>query len=110
MPDPIPSLQMLGHAERGFDVGPADIVAVTVGSSRVRRALPLTAIPAQCSAMWSEVRCCSNWRANRSGSFTPAMRSGSLAVMSSTIRLPTTGPTYPPRSWRRWSVRPASRS
>ena len=30
MPDPIPSLQMLGHAERGFDVGPADIVAVTL--------------------------------------------------------------------------------
>ena len=30
MPDPIPSLQMLGHAERGFDVGPADVIAVTV--------------------------------------------------------------------------------
>ena len=30
MTDPIPSPQMLGHAERGFDVGPADVVALTL--------------------------------------------------------------------------------
>src|SRR5215510_13203263 len=30
MPDPIPSVQSLGRAERGFDVGPADVVAVTI--------------------------------------------------------------------------------
>jgi quercetin dioxygenase-like cupin family protein len=30
MSDPAPNLQLLGHAERGFDVGPANIVAVTI--------------------------------------------------------------------------------
>src|SRR5262249_11744560 len=30
MPDPIPKVQVLGRADSGFDVGPADVVAVTI--------------------------------------------------------------------------------
>jgi uncharacterized cupin superfamily protein len=110
MPDPIPSLQMLGHAERGFDVGPADVIAVTVelepgsaGAPAHRHPGPVFGYVVRGEVLFE-----------LEGEPERIVRAGDAfwnpAAMSSTIRLPTTVSTLPPRSWRHWSARPVRRS